>query len=78
MTVSVCKKDKVTQAKIAKVSVYAGLKKTEVQEAKAGDIVEISGITDKELQLANKKLISVTFLVFHSEIPMTSDINLQS
>ena len=46
MAVSVCKKDKVTQAKIAKVSVYAGLKKIEVQEAKAGDIVEISGITD--------------------------------
>ena len=46
MTVSVCKKDKVAQAKIAKVSVYAGLKKVEVEEAKAGDIVEISGITD--------------------------------
>ena len=46
MTVSVCKKDKVAQAKIAKVSVYAGLKKIEVEEAMAGDIVEISGITD--------------------------------
>ncbi len=46
MAVSVCKKDAVKQAKIAKVSVYAGLKKVEVEEAKAGDIVEISGITD--------------------------------
>ena len=46
MAVSVCKSDKISQAKIAKISVYAGLKKIEVAEAKAGEIVEISGITD--------------------------------
>jgi len=44
MPVAVCKKDKTEQGKIAKLFTYAGLKKVEVEEAKAGDIVEISGI----------------------------------
>ena len=46
MSVVVCKNDKNEMAKIAKVSTYMGLKKVEVEEAKAGDIVEISGITN--------------------------------
>ena len=46
MTVAVCKNDKTIQGKIAKLFTYKGLKKIEVQEAEAGDIVEISGIAD--------------------------------
>ena len=44
-SVAVCKKDdKVTQGKIAKLFTYQGLKRTEVEEVGAGDIVCISGI----------------------------------
>ena len=46
MTVTVCKKDKNINGKIAKVYTHEGLKKVEVEEAKAGDIIEISGIAD--------------------------------
>ena len=46
MTVAVCKNDKTIQGKIAKLFTYKGLKKAEVDEALAGDIVEISGIPD--------------------------------
>ena len=46
MTVAVCKKDKTIQGKIAKLFTYMGLKKVETEEAQAGDIVEISGISD--------------------------------
>lgn len=46
MSVVVCKKDKNENSKVAKVSTYVGLKKVEVEEASAGDIVEISGITN--------------------------------
>ena len=46
MTVAVCKNDKTIQGKIAKLFTYKGLKKAEVEEALAGDIVEISGISD--------------------------------
>ena len=46
MTAAVCKNDKTIQGKIAKLFTYKGLKKIEVQEAEAGDIVEISGIAD--------------------------------
>ena len=47
MTVSVCKKDdKVVQGKIAKLFTYQGLKRVEVEEVGAGDIVCISGISD--------------------------------
>ena len=46
-SVVVCKKDdKVTQGKIAKLFTYQGLKRTEVEEVGAGDIVCISGIGD--------------------------------
>lgn len=46
-SVAVCKKDdKVTQGKIAKLFTYQGLKRTEVEEVCAGDIVCISGIGD--------------------------------
>ena len=46
-SVAVCKKDdKVTQGKIAKLFTYQGLKRTEVEEVGAGDIVCISGIGD--------------------------------
>jgi Predicted membrane GTPase involved in stress response len=44
MSAVVCKADKQENAKVVKVSTYVGLKKVEVEEAKAGDIVEISGI----------------------------------
>ena len=46
MTVAICKNDKNIQGKIAKLFTYRGLKKVEVEEAAAGDIVEISGITE--------------------------------
>ncbi len=46
MQVAVCKNDKIENAKIMKVYTYKGLKKEEVEIAKAGDIVEISGITN--------------------------------
>ena len=46
-TVAVCKKeDQVTNGKIAKLYTYRGLKKVEVEEVKAGDIVSLSGIPD--------------------------------
>ena len=47
MNVAVCKKDgKVANGKIAKVYTHRGLDKVEVEEAKAGDIIEFSGIAD--------------------------------
>lgn len=47
MPISICKSDdKVVQGKIAKLFTYMGLKKVEVEEAKAGDIVALSGIAD--------------------------------
>ena len=47
MNVAVCKKDdKVVQGKIAKLFTYQGLKRVEVEEVGAGDIVCISGISD--------------------------------
>jgi len=47
MPVSICKKDDViAQGRIAKLYTHVGLKKEEVEEAKAGDIVELSGIAD--------------------------------
>ena len=45
--VTICKADdKLSQGKVAKVYTHVGLKKEEVEEAKAGDIVEIAGIAD--------------------------------
>ena len=46
MQAAVCKKDKTENGKIMKLFTYMGLKKVEVEEAKAGDIVEFSGITN--------------------------------
>ncbi len=46
-SVAICKKDdKIAQGKIAKLFTYQGLKRTEVEEVDAGDIVCISGISD--------------------------------
>lgn len=45
-TVAVCKKDKTEQGKIAKLFTYQGLKRTEVEQVNAGDIVCLSGIPD--------------------------------
>jgi len=47
MPVSICEKDdKISQGKIAKLYTHMGLKKVEVEEAKAGDIIEISGLAN--------------------------------
>ena len=47
MPVSICgKEDKITQGKVAKVYTHVGLNKVEVEEGKAGDIIEIAGISD--------------------------------
>ena len=47
MAISICKKDdKVVQGKIAKLFTYIGLKKVEVDEVSAGDMVALSGIAD--------------------------------
>ena len=46
-TVAVCKKeDQISNGKIAKLYTYMGLKKVEVEQVKAGDIVSLSGIPD--------------------------------
>ena len=45
MPVSICEKDdKVSQGRIAKVYTHMGLKKVEVDEASAGDIIEVAGL----------------------------------
>ena len=45
MPVSICgREDKISQGKIAKVYTHMGLDKVEVEEGKAGDIIEIAGI----------------------------------
>ena len=46
MPLAICKNDKTVQGKVAKLFTYMGLKKTEVEEANAGDIVELSGLAD--------------------------------
>ena len=46
MNVAICKKEKTENGKIAKLFTYVGLKKAEVEEIKAGDIVALSGISD--------------------------------
>ena len=47
MPVSICEKDdKISQGKVAKLYTHMGLKKVEVEEAKAGDIIEISGLAN--------------------------------
>lgn len=47
MPVAICgKEDKITQGKIAKVYTHVGLNKVEVEEVKAGDIIELAGLPD--------------------------------
>ena len=46
MPIAICKKEKNAQGKVAKLFTYQGLKRTEVEEATAGDIVSLSGIAD--------------------------------
>ncbi len=47
MPVSICKKDdKITNGRIVKLYTHVGLKREEVDEVKAGDIIAISGIQD--------------------------------
>ena len=46
-SVILCKEDdKKENAKVSKIYTYIGLKKIEIEEAKAGDIIEIAGITN--------------------------------
>jgi len=47
MPVSICKEDDtIAQGKIAKLYTHVGLKKVEVEEAEAGDIIELAGIPE--------------------------------
>ena len=47
MPVSICKSDdKILNARVAKLYVYDGLKRIEVDSAEAGDIVALSGVSD--------------------------------
>ena len=47
MPVAICgKEDKITQGRIAKIYTHIGLNKVEVEEGKAGDIIELAGLSD--------------------------------
>ena len=47
MPVAICgKEDKITQGRIAKVYTHVGLNKVEVEDGKAGDIIELAGLPD--------------------------------
>ena len=46
MPIAICKAEKNAQGKVAKLFTYQGLKRTEVEEATAGDIVSLSGVAD--------------------------------
>lgn len=46
MPIAICKQEKNAQGKVAKLFTYQGLKRTEVEEAQAGDIVSLSGVAD--------------------------------
>lgn len=47
MPVAICKsEDKILNARVAKLYVYDGLKRIEVEHAEAGDIVALSGVAD--------------------------------
>ncbi len=46
MQVAICKEDKNETGKIAKIYTHVGLKKVEVESVKAGDIIEIAGLSN--------------------------------
>ncbi len=47
MPVAICKsEDKILNARVAKLYVYDGLKRIEIEHAEAGDIVALSGVSD--------------------------------
>ena len=47
MPVAICgKEDKIQQGRVAKVYTHVGLNKVEVEEGKAGDIIELAGLPD--------------------------------
>ena len=46
MQVAICKEDKNETGKIAKIYTHVGLKKVEVESAKAGDIIEVAGLSN--------------------------------
>jgi len=46
MQVAICKEDKNETGKIAKIYTHVGLKKVEVESAKAGDIIELAGLSN--------------------------------
>ena len=46
MPVAMCKSEKIENSRVAKLYTYEGLKRIEVEKAKAGDIVALSGIAD--------------------------------
>ena len=47
MSVAICKsEDKIVNGKIAKLFTYMGLKKIEIEEVSAGDIIALSGVND--------------------------------
>ena len=46
MQVAICKEDKNETGKIAKIYTHVGLKKVEVESVKAGDIIELAGLSN--------------------------------